>query len=173
MEFEKVVRKRAMIRKYKEKMVEDEKIQKILSLAWKAPSAGFTQPVEFIVVRDQKIKKQLYESALYQEQIINAPVVIVVVSDTRRSAARYGERGINFYSIIDGAFASMIILLACVNEGLGACFVGAFEDEKVQKVLNLPSYVRPIGIITIGYGDELPPKYRRIELKKVVHYDKW
>ncbi len=173
MEFEEVVRKRAMIREYQDREVEDEKINKILKLAWKAPSAGFTQPVEFIVIKDKKVKEKLYESALYQDQVLNAPVIIVVVSDTSRSAARYGSRGVNFYSIIDGAFASMLILLACVNEGLGACFVGAFEDEKVQKVLGLPRHVRPIGIITIGYPAEPAPKYKRRDLEKIVHREKW
>ena len=67
-------------------------------------------------------------------------------SNTSRSIGRYGNRGKEFYSIIDGAFASMLILLSGVNEGIGACFVGAFEDSKVSEMLELPKDVRPIGI---------------------------
>ena len=77
-------------------------------------------------------------------------MVIVVVLDTRRSARRYGERGINFYSIIDGKFAAMLILLTIVDESSGAGFVGAFHNQEVQDVLGLPQKVRPIGIISIG-----------------------
>ena len=55
-------------------------------------------------------------------------------------------RGREFYSIIDGAFASMIILLSAVNEGIGAAFVGAFEDDKVSQILQLPKDVKPVGI---------------------------
>jgi nitroreductase len=66
-----------------------------------------------------------------------------------------------FHSIIDDGFAVMGILLAVVNEGLGACFVGAFHDREVREVLGLPPDVRPIGIIPIGYCSEelvkLPP----------------
>jgi nitroreductase len=61
------------------------------------------------------------------------------------------SRGKEFYSIIDGAFASMLILLTAVNEGIGACFVGAFQDKMVSEILELPDHVRPVGIICIGY----------------------
>jgi nitroreductase len=64
-----------------------------------------------------------------------------------RSINRYRKRGTEFYSIIDGAFASMIILMNAVNEGIGASFVGAFEDNEVTKILGLPVHVKPIGII--------------------------
>ena len=65
-------------------------------------------------------------------------------------------RGREFYSIIDGAFASMIILLSAVNEGIGAVFVGAFEDDKVSQILELPKHVKAVGIICLGYPAETP-----------------
>ena len=68
---------------------------------------------------------------------------------TSRSVNRYGKRGTEFYSVIDGAFASMIILLSAVNEGIGASFVGAFEGDKVAKILGFPVHVKPIGIIAL------------------------
>jgi nitroreductase len=76
--------------------------------------------------------------------------LIVVCSDTSRSVTRYGSRESQFYSIIDGAFASMILLFTAVNEEIGACFVGAFDDNKVSEILGLPKNVKPIGIICIG-----------------------
>jgi nitroreductase len=96
-----------------------------------------------------------------------------VCSNTSRSVNRYGKRGIEFYSIIDGAFASMIILLSAVNEGIGASFVGAFEDDKVTKILGLPVHVKPIGIIALGYPAEKPERFERMGLNNLVHYERY
>ncbi|MGH9975924.1 MAG: nitroreductase family protein [Nitrososphaeraceae archaeon] len=103
----------------------------------------------------------------------DASVLIVVCSNTSRSVHRFGKRGTEFYSVIDGAFASMIILLSAVNEGIGASFVGAFEDDKVTKILRLPLHVKPIGIIALGYPAEKPERFERIELNSLVHYEKY
>jgi nitroreductase len=137
------------------------------------PSAGHTEPQEFIVVRDGRVKEALAHSALDKMYVAQAPLVIVVVSDTRRSARRYGEQGVNFYSIIDGNFAAMLILLAAVSEGLGACFVAAFHDREVQQVLGLPPAVRSIGIISIGYCAEGPKKFPRRSKARIVHRDRY
>lgn len=173
MEFSHVVKKRFMCRSYEERDVPDEVIERILDLAVRFPSAGHTQPQEFIVVRDRGTKLKLARAALEQSYVSEAPVVIVVISDTRRSKARYGERGEKFYSIIDGAFASMLVMLSAINEGLGAAFAGAFNDDEVRAVLGLPRAVRPIGIIPIGYCAEKPQKYPRRGREEVIHYEQW
>src|ERR687889_332846 len=158
MDFETVVKRRRMCREFLDREVPRQKIDRILDLACRYPSAGHTEPQEFIVVRDQRMKHELARAALDQMFVAQAPLVIVVVSDVRRSARRYGERGVRFFSIIDGAFVAMLILLAVVDEGLGACFVGSFYDEEVQELLSLPQQVRPIGIIPVGYCAEGPRK---------------
>jgi nitroreductase len=173
MDFETVAKKRRMCREYLDREVPPEKVDRILDLASRYPSAGHTEPQEFILVRDGRVKEALAHAALDQTYVAQAPLVIVVVSDTRRSARRYGERGVNFYSIIDGSFAAMLILLAVVNEGLGACFVAAFRDRGVQQVLGLPSAVRPIGIISIGYCAEGPRKFPRRSKAHIVHHDRY
>lgn len=162
-----------MIRRFRATSVEEEKISRILRNAWRAPSAGHLQPQDFIVVKSFSTRAKLAQAALNQSFIAEAPIVVVVCSDTRRNVERYGERAIKFYSIIDGAFASLIILLSAVNEGLGACFVGAFDDNAVSQVLGLPKEVRPIGIIPIGYAAEKPQKYRKIPLEQRIHFDKY
>jgi nitroreductase len=172
-DFETVVKRRRMCREFMERDVPQEKIERILELASRYPSAGHTEPQEFIVVHDRRMKEDLAHAALDQTFVAQAPVVIVVVSDVRRSARRYGERGVRFFSIIDGAFVAMLILLAVVEEGLGACFVGSFYDEQVQEVLSLPQEVRPIGIIPIGYCAEGPRKFRRRSREQIVHRDRY
>ena len=173
MDFETVVKRRRMCREYLDRDVPQEKVDRILDLASRYPSAGHTEPQEFIVVRNRRMKEDLAYAALDQMFVAQAPLVIVVISDVRRSARRYGERGVRFFSIIDGAFVAMLILLAVVDEGLGACFVGSFYDEEVQEVLNLPQDVRPIGIITIGYCAEEPRRFPRRSKAQIVHLDRY
>lgn len=173
MEFAQIVKKRFMCRSYEDRDVPDEVLDRILDLAVRFPSAGHTQPQEFIVIRSEDTKYQLARAALDQFYLAEAPVVIVVVSDTRRSKARYGERGENFYSIVDGAFASLLVMLAAVDAGLGAAFVGAFDDDEVRTVLGLPKAVRPIGIIPIGFCAERPQKLPRLSKEHIIHYERW
>lgn len=174
MDFDEVVKKRKMIREYQQDIqIPVDIINKLLRNAHRSPSAGHTQVQEFIVVIDPITKKKLCEASLRQNQVEDASVLIVVCSNTSRSVNRYRKRGIEFYSVIDGAFASMIILLSAVNEGIGASFVGAFEDNKVSKILGLPVHVRPIGIIALGYPAEKPDRFERIALNKLVHYERY
>ena len=173
-EFDDIIKKRKMIRLYiQDKPIPQQIVDKLITNAHRAPSAGHTQVQEFIIVQDPLIKKKLGEAALNQEQVYDAPLSIVVCANTSRSVNRYGKRGREFYSIIDGAFASMLILLTAVNEGIGACFVGAFLDEKVSEILELPEYVKPIGIIALGFPAEDPGKFKRIDISKLVHYEKY
>ena len=173
MDFEAVVKRRQMCREYLDTEVPREKVDRILDVASRYPSAGHTEPQEFIVVRDRRVKVDLARAALDQRFVARAPLVIVVVSDVRRSARRYGERGVHLFSIIDGAFVAMLVLLAVVNEGLGACFVGSFYDEEVRQVLGLPRDVRPIGIIPVGYCAEEPRKFQRRSRAQIVHQDRY
>ena len=175
MDFDEVVRKRK-IREYDldRQQIPDEIIKKLINNAHRAPSAGHTQVQEFIIVKDISIKKKLRKAAINQEYVEKAPVLIVVCSNTSRSIGRYGSRGKEFYSIIDGAFASILILLTAVNEGIGACFVGAFQDNKVSEILELPKDVRPIGIVCIGYPSvERPERLERININAIVHHEKY
>ena len=173
MNFESVVKRRRMCREYLDRDVPQEKINRILDLASRYPSAGHTEPQEFIIVRDRQVKEDLARAALEQMFVAQAPIVIVVVSDVRRSARRYGERGVHFFSIIDGAFVAMLVLLAVVDEGLGACFVGSFYDEEVREVLELPPDVSPVGIIPIGYCVEGPRKLPRRSRQQIIHRDRY
>jgi nitroreductase len=130
MDFDEVIKKRKMIRKYQQdRQIPTDLINKLLRNAHRSPSAGHTQVQEFIIVIDPITKKKLCEASLGQSQIEDASVLIIVCANTSRSANRYRKRGTEFYSVIDGAFASMIMLLSAVNEGIGASFVGAFEDN--------------------------------------------
>jgi nitroreductase len=103
------------------------------------------------VVREQATKRALAQAALNQWFISEAPVVVVVCADPERSAARYGDRGRHLYSFQDTAAATENLLLAAVASGLGACWVGAFDEVAASRALGLPAHLRPVAIVPIGH----------------------
>ncbi len=173
MEFEDLVRERAMMRAFRPDPVPEELIQKLLRSAVRAPSAGNLQAWEFVVVREAEAKRRLAEAALRQMFVAEAPVVIVACRNMERNAGKYGGRGRDFYNLIDVSFASLMILLAAHNEGLGACFVGAYLNEEVSRILDLPEHTRPVGIVPIGWPAEAVTVTERMPLAEVVHYERF
>jgi nitroreductase len=172
--FVEVVKRRTMIRAYKSDPVPEETIQRLLAYAARAPSAGNLQPWEFIIVKDPEVRARLAKAAGGQQSVATAPLIIATCADIQRMGSKYGARG-SFYSLVDAAFASLLILLGVVEQGLGACFVGAYDPQEVAKIFALPDHVRPVGLITIGYPAEKPRKTKtpKIPLNKLVHVNKW
>lgn len=173
MELKTALKTRRSIRNYKNITIPDNVLQEILTLANAAPSAGNVQAREFIVIKSTTLKQKLASAAFGQGFIKDAPVVLVVCGNQKRSFASYGGRGRDFYCIQDADAAIMHILLAAHDIGLGTCWVGAFNDLKVSSVLNLPGYIKPIAIIPIGYPDREPSKTSRIYVEKLIHHEKW
>lgn len=139
MEFDEVVKRRKMIREYDldRRRIPDNIITKLIRNARRAPSAGHTQVQEFIIVKDASTKKKLRKAAVNQEYVEQASLLIVVCSNTSRSISRYGSPEREFYSIIDGVFASiMLILISAVNEGIGACLWEHSRIPKYQRYLS-------------------------------------
>ncbi|MFQ5800474.1 MAG: nitroreductase family protein [Candidatus Hydrothermarchaeales archaeon] len=165
--------KRHSIRAFRDDEVEEGRLLKILEDANQAPSAGNLQARDFIVVKDKETKKDIARAALDQGFIAQAPVVIVICANMARSAAKYGRRGAELYSILDAALAAQNLMLSCVEEGLGSCYVGAFYEDQIRKILGVPETVVPIGIIPIGYPDEEPYITDRLPIERIVHREKW
>ncbi|MCX8171620.1 MAG: nitroreductase family protein [Candidatus Bathyarchaeota archaeon] len=164
---------RRSIRAFTGEEVSDEDIEKILEAARWAPSAGNIQPWEFIVIRKPETKREVAKAALNQTFIEEAPVAIIVCADEVRSSRVYGSRGATLYCIQDTAAAIENMLLAACALGLGACWVGAFYEEEVRRILNIPRGLRPVAIVPIGHPAEKPrPPYKR-PLKEIVHYEKF
>lgn len=145
--------------------ISDEVVEKLLEAAVQAPSAGNIQPWRFWVARDPQTKEGLVQAALGQSFIAEAPVAVVVCADLAVSARGYGDRGVSLYAIQDTAAAIENLLLAVQAEGLGACWVGAFNEERASEILDLPSNIRPLAIIPIGHPlrGEHKPKRKRVE----------
>lgn len=167
------IKTRRSIRSFTDKPVPEDLITIILDSARYAPSAGNIQPWELIIVKKQETKDLLSRAALGQGFIADAPVVIVVCADQRRSTMGYGDRGANLYCIQDTAACIQNMLLTAHSLGLGACWVGAFNEEAVRSILSIPSGVRPLAILPIGWPSRIPPMRNKRALHEILHYEKF
>lgn len=168
MEFEEVLRKRHSIRRFKEKEVEEEKIKKILELANLSPSAGNLQARSAVIVRDKEMKEKICQAALGQDFIVEAPVVFIVCANLEESAQKYGRRGRELYSIQDATIFASYLQLAVASLDLASCWIGAFDEDEVLEVLQLPKEMRPIAIIPVGEPAEKPYSTRRKNLDEII-----
>ena len=161
-----------MVRRFRSDPVDDATVRRLLAAAVRAPSAGHTQPWAFVIVHDRERRRALGEAAHRQTFVGEAPVVVVACADLPRAQPKYGERA-RRYGFIDTAFASLCLLLAVTEARLGACFVGAFDDAQVARLLELPASVQPVAIIPIGHPAESPRAMRKRRLDEVIHAERW
>lgn len=173
MELFEAIMNRRSIRKFKEKVPEEELIEKIVEAGIWAPSAGDLQSWDAVVVRDEKTKVRIALAAYVQEFVAKAPVLIVICANKANSGARYGERGRELYCIQDASCAALNMMLRAYDLGLGSAWVGAFKEDDVADILGLPAHVRPVALIPIGYPDEEPEAPPRRNVKDVIHNEKY
>ena len=144
------IKTRRSVRNFMPDDIPDKVIALLLEAAVWAPTAGNAQPWYFYVLRDEYLKKKLAEAALSQVFIAQAPVVIVACADLDRAQAAYGKRGVDLYCLQDTAAAVQNMLLCVHALGLGACWVGAFDETAAADLLDLPRQHRPLAVIPIG-----------------------
>ena len=167
------IKNRRSVRAYTSKDVSEEEVKKLIDAASWAPSAGNIQPWEFVIVRDTEIKRELSVAALDQTFIEEAPVVIVVCANETLSAWGYDRRGATLYCLQDTAAAIQNLLLAAYAMGLGTCWIGAFHEEDVKEVLDVPRGIRPVAIVPVGHPAEKPATRSRRDMSEIVHYEKF
>jgi nitroreductase len=199
MEFAEVVRHRRMVRRFDQRPVPPDTVDRILDVGRRAPSAGFSQGLELVVLDTADTVAGFWETTRDPEfgwdpeDVAVGPTVIVLpIPDPRRYVARYSEPDkiafgmddaerwpVKFWEV-DAAMASMMILLAAVDEGLGAWFFGITHGERdLLDALRVPGHLRPIGIIGLGYRapDERPQgsvtTRRRRPLEEQIHRNGW
>jgi nitroreductase len=170
LEFDELVRRRRMVRHYATEPVTEEQITRILALARRGPSAGFSQGQSFVVVTDPARRAEIaglagepaYLKRGFDPWLSSAPVHVVVCVSEEVYRRRYrepdkmhraGERQWPVpYWYVDGGCSLMLLLLAATNEGLAAGLLdldaGAYSQ--LRKLLRLPEEVQPIGLVTIG-----------------------
>lgn len=163
------IRGRRSIRSFTGNDIDSETLMALLEAAIRAPSAGNRQPWEFVLVQSQARKSALADAAYGQEFIAQAPVAVVVCANRARSAERYGDRGAELYCIQDTAAATQNILLAAHSLGLGGCWIGAFDETQVARLVEAPRDVRPVAIVVLGKPREARQSTHRMPLRAVLH----
>jgi nitroreductase len=169
MKFDETLAGRRSIRKYESRSISRDLIFQLLEAAEMAPSAGNLRARRYFVVIKKEIRKVLAIAAYGQSQAEKAPLLIVICSDIERSRRRYGDRG-NLYSIQDATVAAMCLLLKAYDLGLGACWIGAFDEDIVGETLNLDTSIVPVAIISLGWPAEQPTSPPKRQNNEVVSW---
>ncbi len=173
------IRGRQSDRKYSDKSVEKEKLDRILEAGRVAPSACNAQPWKFIAVTEPELIKKIAKAASAKILRMNsfigqAPVHIVVVREKPNLSSKIGGTIKNKdYSHIDIGIASENICLQATAEGLGSCMIGWFDEDRLRKILSIPKSKRIDLIITIGYSLSNLREKRRKAKEEVVSYNKY
>jgi len=163
------IKNRHSVRTFQNIDLPQEVVDKLLDAARWAPSAGNVQPWAFVVVSSQNVKHNLSLAAYHQKDLEEAPIVIVVCADEKRAEERYGQKGKTLFCLQDTAAATQNILLAAHSFGLGTCWIGAFKEEEIKKIINAPKSMRPVVMIPVGYPKEVPQNRERRPLSEIVH----
>jgi len=173
MEVFEAIRSRRSVRKYKDKQVPWDNIVTIMQAGKYAPSAGNLQNWKFIVVKSDAKRKSITKACLQQEWMELAPVYIVVIAEPEKAERFYGSRGARLYTIQGCAAAIENMLLTAHSLGLGACWIGAFDEDEIWRILNLPEEKSVQAVITIGYADENPESPPKNRIEHVMFFEKW
>lgn len=170
-----VIKKRRSVREYKDKKVEKNKLFKVLDAGRWSPSSGNVQNWRFVVVRDPSIKMQIAEACLGQYWLTGAPVIIVVASDDSKLRMLFGEKGESTYSVQNCSVAIQNMMIAAKGIGLDSCWVGAYDEEKILRIIkasNDPN-IHVHGLVALGYAANVPPPPKRMELDQLVFFNEY
>lgn len=197
MDFATAVRARRMVRHFTPDPIDPAAIDRMLELARRAPSAGYTQGQAFVVVTDPERRRQVarccdpsghYEQAFGYDWVAEAPVQLIPCADEAAYHRRYqepdklGPDGREKvwpvpYWYVDAGMSAMVLLLAAVDEGLAAGYAGVPDMAGLRELLGIPDGVYPIGVIPVGHPapDVKSPSLKRGRkpLESVVHRERW
>ena len=163
------IRQRRSVRAYKAVEVEEEKLKKILEAARLSPSASNLQEWKFIVVRNEETKKKLAKAAFGQSFIGEAPVVLVACGTESKAIMACGQPAYT----VDVSIACAFMILQAHELGIGTCWIGAFKEDEVKKILKIPDSVRIVAMIPLGYPDEDPSQRSRKGLDQIISFEKF
>jgi len=198
LEFSDVVRRRKMVRTYQDRAVEPEVVERILDRGRRVPSAGYTQGFAFLLLQGPEETQAFWRAVGHEgeewtnEGVRRAPLMVVPLASKQAYLDRYAEDDKGWadrdddrwpvpYWLVDASFASLLVLLAAVDEGLGALFFGLDRSgyEGLRAAFGVPDTWEPIGVIAIGHPmtadtvrssrDTRPRK----PLDEVVHRGRW
>ena len=199
MELSEVIRRRRMVRSYEDRPVDPAELRRVLDAATRAPSAGFTQGWELVVLQGADETERFWRHTLPPPEraafrwpgLLRAPVLVLPLASPEPYLVRYAEgdkagSGLHEagawpvpYWEVDCAFATMLLILAAVDAGLGALFFAIFRGEaELLAELGVPEGYRPIGAVALGHpaaddrrSSSLARGRRPVE--HVAHFGRW
>ena len=159
-----LIKKRRSIRRYTGEPVSEADVEAMLEAAMAAPSADNIQPWEFVVVREEGLRRRLAETHPWSRMGADAPVVFVVCGHERHSS----------HWVEDTSAATQNLLLAAAGLDLGAVWVGVYPGSRyethVRSVLGIPRELRVLCLVPVGHPAESKPPHTKYDERKV-HYD--
>lgn len=173
---------RRTIRKYADRAVSEELLNRLLTEAARTQTMGNLQLYSVVVTRDAAMKERLAPAHFNQPMVKEAPVVLTICADFNRTSfwakCRKAEPGYdNFLSFINAATDALLFTQTLCNlmdeEGLGYCYLGTtvYQPQQIIDILRLPRLVMPVATLTVGWPDEEPPLSDRLPLESFVHQE--
>lgn len=152
---------RRSIRRYKSEPIPDPVLRNILEAGRLAPSADNAQPWHFIVVTESRIKERLSRGRW--NRFIKAAAVTVVGCGYTHDE----------WSTVDVTIALENMVIAAEAQGVGSCWIGDFEEEKVKELLGIPEDLKIVALVSFGYPAEKPSPTNKKSLETIVHFNKF
>ena len=176
------IRNRKTIRKYSDKIVSDELLNKLLEEAEHTPTMGNLQLYSVVVTRSKGGKEALAPAHFNQPMVTGAPVVLTICADFRRTSTWAENRKAipgydNFLSFINASADALLYTQSFCNlaedKGLGTCYLGTtvYMPQMIIDALKLPKLVFPIATITLGWPAEEPNISDRLPKEAIIHYE--
>ncbi len=156
---------RRSIRHYERKEIPNEILNKILEAGRQAPSAANRQPIHFIVVTDDNIKRKL-SKGLFNRFIKDSPLTIIGCANT-------GDRLTGKWSIIDTTIALQNMVIGAWTMGVGSCWIGDFKEGKVKEILQIPHKWKVVALIPFGYPAKQPKPRKKKSISELVSFNKF
>jgi nitroreductase len=164
----KAIIKRKSIRNYSRKKVSDSLIKELIESARLAPSGGNVQSSKYFIISNEKIKNELRKNNVFvQDWVYSSPVIVLCLANPSeyKKTKYYNKKTI---SIIDLSIASSYMVLRATELGLGTCYIGWRDENKIKKILSIPkNYLLPFAI-TLGFPAEFPKRKLRKDVNKII-----
>jgi nitroreductase len=167
MELMEAIKNRQSTRHYEERPVPEDKLHYVLEAARLAPSASNRQRWKFIVVRDSERRRELCRAAAGQRHVAQAPVIIAAVA-TMPEYVMMNEIPTH---PVDLAIAVDHMTLAAVDQGLGTCWIGRFDQAVAKDILKVPDKYRVVALLTLGFPQKVQRRKVRKSLEEIVRYE--
>ncbi len=170
MEYSELIAKRFSVRAYKPDPVEEEKLQKVLEAARLAPTAANRQPFQIIVIHTRGREEEL-QRIYGRDWFVQPPLILCACGVPSEGWVRSFDK--RRYLDVDVAIVMDHLILEAANQGLGTCWIAAFNSNAARQILGLPEEIEPLIFTPLGYPADNPGQKKRKSLSELVKYEHW